>query len=80
MCKWGKTKKVWVIKENHKVEVDKCMAPLIKVLNKYGIETLASDCGHGKSEKSSVIFSSKNIRLRLGASKAHLEFPYQGKK
>jgi hypothetical protein len=33
---------------NLEVEIDKCMVPLIKALQKFGIKTRACCCGHGK--------------------------------
>lgn len=82
MCKWGKYKKVKVIHQNKKVKVDKCLVRLVKVLNKYGIETIACCCGHGKTAKSGIIISSKNIlftQLEDNFS-VHLQFPYREKK
>ena len=81
MCKWGKDKKVKVIHTNKIVKVDKCLAQLIKILNQYGIETLACCCGHGKTSHSSIRINSKNIELLpLGEDLAvHLKFPYKEK-
>ena len=82
MCKWGTDKKVKVIRKDSKIKVDKCLAPLVKMLNKYGIETIACCCGHGKSPTSGIRISANNIELvQLDDDlTVHLEFPYQGKK
>jgi len=59
MCEWNRTDPVIIhmpcgpwIKTIH---VDKCLAPLIQMLNDYGITTKASCCGHGKILGSVII-------------------------
>ncbi len=53
MCKGGsKTVLVKVLEKKQsgrtKIPIDKCMAPLIRELNKFGFETVSSCCcGHG---------------------------------
>ena len=71
MCKWGTDKEV--------TKVDACIAPLVQMLNDYGIETIACCCGHGKTVKSSIRISSNNILLtKLGDNfSVHLQFPYK---
>ena len=90
MCKWGKHKKVKVIipadishsgKEREAiVKVDKCLAPLIKMLNRYGIKTTSCCCGHGKVMKSYIGIQGKNVHLGVfentGLVSINLEFPY----
>ena len=85
MCKWGMDKEVRLIKpklfSNRKeIKVDACLAPLVQMLNDYGIETIACCCGHGKTAKSYIRISSKNILLtQLGDGfSAHLQFPHKG--
>ena len=82
MCKWGTDKKVKVIRGNKKVKIDKCLAPLVKMLNKYGIETIACCCGHGKSQTSGIRINPKHIELAQmeDVLTVHLEFPYPGGK
>jgi len=58
MCKWGKTKKVYVkIPADlscsgktywRKMRIDKCIAPIVKALQESGIDMRGSCCGHGK--------------------------------
>ena len=62
--------------------IDSCIAPLVQMLNDYGIETIASCCGHGKVAKSGIRISSKNILLsQLGDDlSVGLQFPYKEEK
>lgn len=78
MCKWGKEKKV-TLKNKKRVKVDECIARLVQALNDYGIETIASCCGRGKTAKSSIKIKAQNVRLiPLGDDlTVHLEFPYK---
>jgi len=87
MCRLGKQKEVVLcepkeISNRQIIDVDACLAPLVQMLNEYGIKTLACCCGHGKIKTSSVIISSKNVKLySVGDDlKIHLEFPYRGEK
>jgi hypothetical protein len=58
MCEWGDTVKMEVTIPAHLshsgreyrkvVDIDRCIAPLVKALNDGGITTVASCCGHGK--------------------------------
>ena len=84
MCEHGKHHHVSLIKEKlfsgrREIPVDACIAQLVQVLNDYGIETIACCCGHGKTAKSSIRISSKNIRLAslVDDLSIHLEFPYK---
>lgn len=63
------------------IKVDACLAPLVQMLNDYGIETIACCCGHGKTAKSHIRISSQNILLtQLGEDfSVHLKFPYKKK-
>ena len=67
---------------SHRVSVDRCLAPLIEMLNIYGIKTLACCCGHGKSAKSGIRISARNIEFHPLEEDVtvHLTFPYPGKK
>lgn len=46
MCSQGQTAHV-VVNVNEVVDVDECIAPLVRALNDAGIGTVASCCGHG---------------------------------
>ena len=84
MCKYGTTKDVFLLTEKlfssrREIPVDACLARLVQVLNDYGIETIACCCGHGKTSKSNIRISSKNIRLipLVDDFAVHLQFPYR---
>lgn len=78
----GRAKKL-EMKVNEEV-VDLCIAPLIQVLNAYGIQTIASCCGHGKIKVASIRIHPRHIKFKLSVLKdtftAWLEFPYRGDK
>jgi len=63
------------------VPVDACLAPLIQMLNDYGIETMACCCGHGRTGHSHIRISSQNIILTQFGNdfSVHLRFPYKAK-
>lgn len=46
MCSWGDTELVQI--GDRQVPVDRCLAPLVRVLNAGGISTAMSCCGHGE--------------------------------
>jgi len=84
MCKWGTDKDVLLMKQKLfsgriETKVDACIAPLVQMLNNYGIETIACCCGHGKTTRSHIRISSKNIRLDQLADdlSVGLQFPYK---
>ena len=79
MCKYGTDKYIIVIHQNRVVPLDACIAPLVYLLNEFGIETIACCCHHGQARISSIIISSKNIRIcRVDDGfSVHLEFPYK---
>ncbi len=57
MCKWSKTRRCWVnIPAEHSYTgrmrlackpIDSCIAVLVEALNRHGLLTLSSCCGHG---------------------------------
>jgi len=71
--------KILGLKEDEEL-IDSCIAPLVQVLNDYGIETVASCCGHGKVKVSNIRIHPKNIKLSVmkNTFTAWLEFPYRG--
>lgn len=85
MCKWGTDRIVRLcrptpVQRSMVTKVDACIAPLVQLLNDYGVETIASCCGHGKVDESSIIIDAKHISLRPldnGSYRAHLVFPYE---
>lgn len=87
MCKWGTDKEIKLcslmpISKREKIKVDACMAPLVQMLNDYGIKTLACCCGHGKTPFSYIRISSQNIELIPMGDEItiHLKFRYRGDK
>ncbi|MBA7711702.1 hypothetical protein ES703_120668 [subsurface metagenome] len=93
MCKWGDTVPLEVTilaagshtgKERKAVRpIDKCLAPLVKMLNEYGIKTIrGSCCGHGKTKKSGIMIDPRNIHFgkieESGLMSISLKFPYPG--
>lgn len=46
MCEWGTWERLQL---KIPTDVDKCIAPLVLALHEFGIETIASCCGHGKA-------------------------------
>lgn len=76
----GRAKKLG-IKVNEEV-VDLCIATLVQVLNAYGIQTVASCCGHGKVKTASIRIHPKHVKLSImkDTFTVWLEFPYPGKK
>jgi len=80
MCKYGTVKNVTVLRQDNVAKVDACLAPLVYLLNQYGIQTITCCCGHGKVGVSSIRIHPKHIKLStLGEEfTAWLEFPYQG--
>ena len=62
--------------------IDSCIAPLVQILNDYGIKTISCCCGHGKVANSHIRISAKNIEIiPLGDTlTVHLKFPYPERK
>jgi len=46
MCKYGTVKNVTVLRQDNVAKVDACLAPLVYLLNQYGIQTITCCCGH----------------------------------
>lgn len=84
MCKWGQTVYVLVTKfeedgipgKNRKAikSIDFCIAPIVEALNKGGIITVASCCGHGKSAGNIVL---QDGRMLIIKEEKDLEVPSQ---
>lgn len=47
MCDWDDC--VVLVIDKKPVYVDKCIAPIVRALNSWGIRTVASCCGHKKT-------------------------------
>ena len=63
-----------------KKQIDKCLAPLVKMLNEYGIKTCDCCCGHGKLKNSWIMIDPRNIHFEKvehnGSITISLKFPY----
>ena len=68
MCKQGMDAEVTFCEPRENgmitVKIDSCIAPLIQTLNDYGIETVSSCCGHGKTNHSYIRIHPKNIMIQ----------------
>jgi hypothetical protein len=82
MCKFGTVRNITVLRQDNAAKVDACLAPLVYLLNQFGIKTITSCCGHGKASVSSIRIHPKNIKLSIleEGFTAWLEFPYLGDK
>ena len=84
MCKWGTDRDVNLcvptpIQKRSTVKVDACIAPLVQMLNSYGVQTTASCCGHGKISHSRILLDARSLEilpLEDGSLRVHLIFPY----
>ena len=64
MCDQGDIKKIQFQPGSEKIiEVDECIAPIIWALNRTGIDTVASCCGHGQQPGSIALKDGREIRL-----------------
>ena len=68
MCKQGMDVEATLCepRENGMItaKIDSCIAPLIQMLNDYGIQTVSSCCGHGKTSHSYIRIHPKNIMIQ----------------
>lgn len=74
MCKWGDEVKLLVLVPanlSHNGEahwkwvgVDRCIAPIVDALNKAGIFTSQSCCGHGKADGSILLHDGRELIIR----------------
>jgi hypothetical protein len=87
MCKWGKSKLVRVKipadlsctgrERWRKVKIDSCIAPIVRALQKDGIDMRGSCCGHGKREGQISLQDGRGL-LVLDAASANLYMAYCG--
>lgn len=59
MCKWGTDELVRI--GGKPVFIDKCIAPIVMVLNKGGLKTIAACCGHGKRPGNIVLEDGREL-------------------
>lgn len=59
MCEWGTTRNLSLwnskLKEVRTVGIDSCIAEFVMMLNRNGMETVASCCGHGNQPISIIL-------------------------
>ena len=73
MCEWGITTKmnVWIPESRSRygvpyvkpIDVDSCIAPIVRALNDSGIPTIASCCGHGKKNGNIVLHDGRILEI-----------------
>jgi hypothetical protein len=59
MCKQDDT--VIVVIDKKPCSIDRCIAPLVRALNAWGIRTIASCCGHGKCPGNIVLEDGREL-------------------
>ena len=67
MCRWGSEKHLILPKANGNMEpvgIDSCIASIVEALNKSGIRTIASCCGHGKINGSIILADGRELLIR----------------
>ena len=85
MCQWGNDALVNLceptpVQGRTTIKVDSCIAPLVQILNDYGVKTIASCCGHGKVEYSRIIIDARSVQIlpkEDGSLHVHLIMPYK---
>jgi hypothetical protein len=74
MCRWGSSVSVLVRipadlsatgkSRSALIEVDACIAPIVKALNEAGVETIGSCCGHGKTDGSILLADGRELIIK----------------
>ena len=74
MCAWGETEKVTVTipadlshhgqSYKRRMEIDKCIAPIVRALENEGIFMRGSCCGHGNGEGSIELQDGRRLVLQ----------------
>ena len=60
MCKQG-TEKSITLTDGRKKSCDECIQPLVQALNDFGLQTIASCCGHGKQPVNIALTDGREI-------------------
>lgn len=73
MCEWGDTVRVEVLvqaelncterTERKRVQIDRCIAPLVAALDAAGIDMRSSCCGHGKGPGEIVLQDGRRVTV-----------------
>ena len=61
MCQRGEFE--YCVVKGMRIEVDRCIAPIVNALNGAGIETVESCCGHGETEGHILAYQDGKHRL-----------------
>ena len=75
MCKWGTEMILMLPKASGILEpvgIDGCIASIVEALNKDGVRTIASCCGHEKIDGSIILADGRELLVR--------DDPYKPKK
>ena len=74
MCNWGTTTELEITIPAHLshtgkpyrkvMGIDACIAPIVEALNKAGIETIGSCCGHGKGPGGITLADKREIAVK----------------
>lgn len=72
MCEWGNDVQV-TLPSGKMVDVDSCIAAFVDRLNKAGIDTVASCCGHGKLPPTIALKGDRWMMLMDRATRERLE-------
>lgn len=74
MCKWGEETFLDVLipaELSHtgrdiiaRKGIDKCIAPIVDALNKAGIITISSCCGHGKTDGTILLLDGRTLIIK----------------
>ena len=67
MCKWGIETKLMLPRANGNIKpvgIDSCIASIVEALNKNGVRTIASCCGHGKIDGSIILADGRELLVR----------------
>lgn len=62
MCKWGRSVSLEIDGETK--AVDSCIATIIDALNKGGVRTTGSCCGHGKNHGDILLADGRALVIR----------------
>jgi len=61
-CEHGDQVKVWVNPSGtnwYQADIDRCIAPIVRVLNSNGIPTMSSCCGHSSTNSGYIVLTNR---------------------
>lgn len=71
MCKWGTDKTVTI--NGSDIAIDSCIAEIVDALNRGGVRTIGSCCGHGKGDGDVLLADGRRLVVTLKAPTDALE-------